>query len=187
MSVTVAVGIGSNRASEWGGRRATIEHAIESVAALQDIELLDSSELLETAPVGGPEQGPFLNGALLLEAAEGVEPDQLLAALHAIERDHGRVRPDAVRWGPRTLDLDLLLMGDLVREEHAPLLPHPRMHERRFVLEPLAAIAPELVHPLLGSTVGELHASLASHVSVLPLPVPIAHLPGITCIVQVPV
>lgn len=160
MSLPAAIGIGSNLASEWGGRRATIAHAIDAVAALEGVELIARSTLIETDPVGGPEQGRFLNGALLVDVDDTLDPETLLAALHAIEREHGRVRPDQVRWGPRTLDLDLLLLGELVRTEGSPLLPHPRMHERRFVIEPLAAIAPDLRHPVLGRTMSELHAAL---------------------------
>ena len=160
MSLHAAIGIGSNLASKWGGRRETILHATRAVASLDGVRLLQSSDLVETEPVGGPEQGPFLNGALLLEVTDELEPSALLAELHAIERDHGRVRPDPVRWGPRTLDLDLLIFGDLVRTEGAPILPHPRMHERTFVLEPLASIAPDLVHPVTGRSMSELLGEL---------------------------
>jgi 2-amino-4-hydroxy-6-hydroxymethyldihydropteridine diphosphokinase len=162
VSVPVAIGVGSNLASEWGGRRSTIEHAIECLGELEGVTLRACSELVETDPVGGPEQGTFLNGAVLLEVADDVEPEVLLDELHRIERAHGRVRPDPVRWGPRTLDLDLLMMGELVRTEGAPLLPHPRMHERAFVLEPLASIAPTLRHPVLQSTMEQLRSRLAT-------------------------
>ena len=156
----VAIGIGSNLASEWGGRRATIEHAIEAVAALESVTLRACSSLHETEPVGGPEQGPFLNGALLVDVSEHLSPERLLSELHRIERAHGRVRPDPVRWGPRTLDLDLLLFDDLVREDPAPILPHPRMHERSFVIEPLAEVAPDLRHPIFDRTMIELRSAL---------------------------
>lgn len=160
VSVQAAIGVGSNLESARGGRRATIESATEAIAASEGVTLLARSTLIETEPVGGPQQGPFLNGALLLETS--LEPTDLLEVLHLIEREHGRVRPDPVHWGPRTLDLDLLLQGDLVRPEMAPILPHPRMHERWFVLEPLAQIAPQMRHPVLDRTILDLLTEVAT-------------------------
>ena len=162
MSLQAAIGIGSNLSSSWGGRRATIDHAITAIEAIDGVTLLARSTLIETDPVGGPEQGPFLNGALLVKLEDQVEPEWLLAELHRIERAHGRLRPDPVRWGPRTLDLDLLLMEGVVRTESSPLLPHPRMHERPFVLEPLAEIAPTLRHPILERSMDDLRRQLVS-------------------------
>jgi 2-amino-4-hydroxy-6-hydroxymethyldihydropteridine diphosphokinase len=122
------------------------------------------SPLLETDPVGGPQQGRYLNAAAELKT--NLSPQDLLEALLAIERRSGRDR--TVRWGPRTLDLDLLLYDDLVCDEPGLTVPHPRMHERLFVLDPLCEIAPNLTHPVLGRTVRELRAGLAGGVDTPP-------------------
>ena len=107
----------------------------------------------ETAPVGGPPgQPPFLNGALLAETS--LAPHDLLAALQQIENDLGRRR--AERWGPRTIDLDLLLYDELVLDTPSLTLPHPRMAWRRFVLEPAAEVAGAMLHPTIGWTIARL-------------------------------
>ena len=112
------------------------------------------SQLIETDPVGPQGQGRYLNGAA--EITTSLSPRELLSALMDIERDLGRRRGAEARWGPRTCDLDILLMGETVLEAAEVTIPHPRMHERAFVLRPLAAIAPDVVHPVLGLTVVEL-------------------------------
>lgn len=111
----------------------------------------------ETEPVGGPPQGPFLNGAALVRT--DLEPRPLLRLLKTLERAAGR-EDAGPRWGPRPLDLDLLLFDDRVLDEPGLTVPHPRMTERRFVLEPAAEVAPELVHPATGRTVRELLEAL---------------------------
>jgi len=133
--VTVAyVGLGSN----LGDREATIRRAI---AALPGV--LAVSELRETDPVGVTEQPAFLNGAAALDTQ--LSPREVLDTLLAIERQLGRERRE--RWGPRTIDLDLLLYGGETVDEPGLTVPHPRLHERRFALEPLADLDPELVVP----------------------------------------
>ena len=136
--MTVAyVGLGSN----LGDREAMIRAAI---AALPGVVAV--SELRETDPVGVTEQPAFLNGAVALETA--LSARELLESLLAIERSLGRERRE--RWGPRTIDLDLLLYGRETVDEPELTVPHPRLHERRFALEPLADLDPELVVPRLG-------------------------------------
>ncbi len=120
------------------------------------------SSFYDTEPVGYVEQPRFLNGALLLETE--LEPLELMRGLLEIERAMGREREGAVAKGPRVIDLDLLLYGDVVMETEELTLPHPEMQERRFVLEPLAEIAPEMVHPVLGVTVREMLAGLCRDV-----------------------
>ena len=142
MQTTAFVGIGSN----LGDREANLRRAIELLSAEEGIEVVAVSELRETAPVGPVEQGPFLNGAVQLETSLG--PRELLARLLAVENRLGRVRDE--RWGPRTIDLDLLLYGVETIEEPGLTVPHPRLHERRFALEPLVDLDPALEIPGLG-------------------------------------
>ena len=133
--MTVAyVGLGSN----LGDREETIRRAI---AALPGV--LAVSELRETDPVGVTEQPAFLNGAAALDTE--LSPREVLDTLLAIERQLGRERRE--RWGPRTIDLDLLLYGGETVDEPGLTVPHPLLHERRFALEPLADLDPELVVP----------------------------------------
>ncbi len=111
--------------------------------------------MIRTEAVGGPaNQPPYFNGAA--EIVTSLPPEQVLSMLQAIEGALGRDRLREQRWGPRTCDLDLLLMGELVVQTPSLTIPHPRMHERRFVLEPLASIAPQAIHPGLGRTVLQL-------------------------------
>jgi 2-amino-4-hydroxy-6-hydroxymethyldihydropteridine diphosphokinase len=133
------VGIGSN----LGDREAHVKSALELLAAEQGIDVVAVSELRETNPVGPVEQGRFVNGAALLETE--LSPRELLGRLLTIEGRLGRVRNE--RFGPRTIDLDLLVYGDAVVDEPGLTVPHPRLHERRFALEPLADLAPDLVVP----------------------------------------
>lgn len=135
------VGLGAN----LGDREESVRRALELLAAYREIEVVSVSSLRETDPVGYLEQPRFLNGAAALETS--LEPRALLDALLAVERRLGRVRGDGPRFGPRPIDLDLLLYEDVVLDEPGLVLPHPRLHERSFVLEPLAELEPGLVVP----------------------------------------
>jgi 2-amino-4-hydroxy-6-hydroxymethyldihydropteridine diphosphokinase len=138
------VGLGAN----LGDREGTLRAAVDALAAEEGIEVVAVSTLCETAPVGVGGQPRFLNGAVALETSLGAR--ELLDRLLAVEQRFGRVRvPD--EHGPRTLDLDLLLFGDERIDEPGLTVPHPRLHERRFVLEPLGELAPGLVVPGRGA------------------------------------
>jgi len=134
------VGLGAN----LGEREETLRLALELLAETPRIEVVAVSSFRETDPVGYLDQPRFLNGAAALETS--LSPRELLDALLAVERELGRTREGA-RFGPRTVDLDLLLYGDAQLDEPGLTLPHPRLHERRFALEPLAELDPELVVP----------------------------------------
>ncbi len=143
--------------SNLGDRASTLASALRGVGQLHGTRVLRVSPWYETDPVGGPAGQPaFLNGAALVETS--LSPDGLLKALLAIEQAHGRVR--TAQDGPRTLDLDLLFFNDQVSNSSDLTLPHPRMHDRRFVLGPLAQIVPGWRHPVLGETVSRLLAKL---------------------------
>jgi len=128
---------------------AQLERAFNAIGQLPGTRLLARSSLYCSAPVGFQDQPDFINAVALIETA--LEPHALLEALLAIEHQHGRVRD--LRNGPRVLDLDVLLYDALVCHEHGLTLPHPRMHERAFVLEPLLEIAPDCVIPGVGAAV----------------------------------
>jgi 2-amino-4-hydroxy-6-hydroxymethyldihydropteridine diphosphokinase len=132
------VGLGAN----LGDRERTLREAVDALGAEEGIEVAAVSTLRETDPVGAGVQPRFLNGVAALETSLGAR--ELLDRLLAVEQRFGRVRVPG-EHGPRTLDLDLLLYGDETIDEPGLAVPHPRMHERRFVLEPLAELAPGLV------------------------------------------
>ncbi len=134
------VGLGAN----LGPREVTLLRAVDLLGAEAGIQVLEVSALRETAPVGNVDQPEFLNGAMALETS--LSARQLLDALLRVERELGRAR-DETRWGPRTIDLDLLLYGDEVVDEPGLDVPHPRLHERRFALEPLVELEPDLEIP----------------------------------------
>lgn len=137
-AVQVFVGIGSN----VGDRAAHVAHALQQMAALPQTTLVQRSQVIQTEPVGPPGQGPYLNAVAELRTM--LAPAVLLDALLAIERQRGRDRTREVRFGPRTLDLDILLYGDWQVDDPHLRIPHPRMPERPFVLVPLAEIAPSV-------------------------------------------
>lgn len=151
--VQAYVALGSN----LGDRFAYLAGALRGLERAAGVRVLACSRLYETEPVGPPPQGPYLNAVVKLET--GLAPRSLLGLLLAIERRAGRERR-AIRNAPRTLDLDLLLYASACLEEEGLVLPHPRLHERGFVLEPLCELAPELVHPRLGENVRTLAARI---------------------------
>lgn len=152
----VFLGIGSN----LGDRQTNIDRAIAFLKEHEDIRVLAISKIIETEPVGGPPQDAYLNGAI--QIVTDLLPLELLSCLKMIERRLGR--PSAGRagikkeiHGPRTMDLDILFYNDVVIVEGKSIqIPHPRLHERTFVLEPLLEIAPNFVHPRFKKSVKEL-------------------------------
>jgi 2-amino-4-hydroxy-6-hydroxymethyldihydropteridine diphosphokinase len=151
-----AIALGSNLESGAGAgshdRAANLREAVARLGAMGRVTAVSS--FYDTAPVGYVDQPRFLNGAVLLETE--LEPVALLTGLLAVERAMGRDRSATVAKGPRVIDLDLLLFGAVVLETAELTVPHPALRERRFVLEPLGEIAPEMVDPVTGLTVAEL-------------------------------
>ena len=143
------IGLGSN----LGNRREFIEEALAKLRRCAGIQVVRASSLHETAPIGGPaDQTPYLNAAAAIDSS--LQPQALLEALRQIETEAGRKRNET--WGPRTLDLDLLVYGELVLSTPTLILPHPRMAWRRFVLEPAAEVAGEMRHPIIGWNIARL-------------------------------
>ena len=149
----ILIGIGANlAAADSGTPLATCKAAVQAMERTLGLGTAKLSRWYETEPVPPSGQPPFVNGVLRLEGH--ADPATLLRALHAIEAAHGRQR--SVPNAARTLDLDIIAIGTLVRAAPDPVLPHPRMHERAFVLQPLLDVAPGWRHPLLGLSARDL-------------------------------
>lgn len=144
---TVHIGLGSN----LGGREANCRAALVLLEE-RGARVLKVSSMHETEPWGVAGQPAFINAAAEVETP--LEPEEFLMLINGIEKEMGRVK--TVRWGPRVIDMDILLWGDLILEEPGLKVPHPGMHERSFVLGPLVEVAPGAVHPVLKKTVKEL-------------------------------
>lgn len=142
------VALGSN----LGDREKNLKEALKHIAALPETKAIKSSSIYETEPVGEPKQRPFYNAVVKIETS--LAPERLLQKLQEIEKAFGRVRKE--KWGPRTLDLDILLYEQQIIATDKLTIPHPLMAERAFVLEPLAEIDPEAYHPVLEKTAAEL-------------------------------
>lgn len=147
-----AIALGSNLPSKWGGPADNLREAVRCLAELCTVRAV--SLFYETAPVGYTDQPNFINAAALIETT--LAPEPLMQALLAIEREMGRDRAAVPVHGPRIIDLDLLIMDGFVIATPELTLPHPALAERRFVLQPLAQIAPEMVHPVTGLSVIEM-------------------------------
>lgn len=154
--VSAWIGLGSNLGFPPGDRLGAIRWAVDSLDRRPEVSVRARSAIRDTAPEG-PEQPRYLNA--VVEVATTLAPSALLAVCLTLEAAAGRDRESEVRFGPRSLDLDILLFGsagDAVVQTPGLAVPHPRLAERRFVLEPLAELCPDLVHPVLGRTIRSL-------------------------------
>ncbi len=140
---TAYISVGSN----LGNKLENCRNGIANLTRLSGIRLVDQSRIYRTEPVDYLDQDWFINYVVKIET--DIEPSELFRRIKSIERAAGR-KQNAIRFGPRVLDLDILLFDDLVRDEPVLTIPHPRMHERRFVLKPICDIDPEINHPVLG-------------------------------------
>ena len=147
------VALGSN----IGDSKAHLDGAVEALKADEKVRVLQVADYIVTKPYGGVEQDDFVNSAMAIETL--YSPEELLDRLHEIEADHARER--IIHWGPRTLDLDILLYEDVVMDTPDLIIPHKDMHNREFVLKPMAEIAPYEKHPILGQTMEQLLKQLA--------------------------
>jgi 2-amino-4-hydroxy-6-hydroxymethyldihydropteridine diphosphokinase len=150
---TAYIGIGSNLADP---RRNCLE-AIERIGRIEGCNITSVSGLYLTEPVGVKAQEWYINGAV--SVSTGLSPFDLISRLLDIEAEMGRVR--TMKWGPRVIDLDILLFGQDIINEKVLTVPHPMMHLRRFVMAPMADLAPDLMHPVLGKTMVELYMEIA--------------------------
>lgn len=151
------IGVGSN----IGNRNEKIKQALEYVNKPIHTKVTNESELIETKPVGYIEQDDFMNGAVEIKTLLG--PKELIRFLKEIEKILKREK--TVKWGPRTIDLDVLLYDNMIISTEEIIIPHPRMHERKFVLGPLAEIAPYKIHPILNKRIFELNNEINNDVN----------------------
>ncbi|MYA99918.1 2-amino-4-hydroxy-6-hydroxymethyldihydropteridine diphosphokinase [Candidatus Poribacteria bacterium] len=156
---SVYIGFGSN----IGDRLAHIQNAIHALSKTEGITLQKISSIYKTDPIGYEAQAEFLNGVAAIQTS--LAPLSLLHTLKNIETAIGRKH--RIRWGPREIDLDILIYGDLCLQTEKLVIPHPEMHLRRFVLAPLAEVAPDLVHPVLKGTIQTLLQGLEDDTSVI--------------------
>jgi 2-amino-4-hydroxy-6-hydroxymethyldihydropteridine diphosphokinase len=153
----VYIGLGSN----IGDKAGNLLRAYGHIITLKGVQPLMLSRFYETVPVGGPSQPMFLNAALSVETT--IPPHQLLEQFQHIEVNMGRIR--TVKWGPRTIDIDILLYGDKIISDDHLKIPHPLMHTRLFVLEPLIEIDAHIINPILKKTVFQLYKELQSSIA----------------------
>lgn len=145
--------IGSN----MGDKKAHLDFAIKELNGAKDTEVVRISDFIVTEPYGYTDQDEFLNGCLKIRTLK--TPYELLDFIHEIEKEAGRER--LIHWGPRTLDMDILFYDKVIMEEDDLIIPHKEIEKRQFVLEPLAQIAPNFIHPLSGKSIEKLYADLA--------------------------
>lgn len=149
--VIAHIALGAN----LGEKADTLLGALNMLDRREGVAVRRVSQFIQTEAVGGDADQPdYINATAELETT--LSPDDLLAALLEVESAFGRDRSGQKRWGSRTCDLDLLLVGDIIMKTESLTLPHPRLHERSFVLQPLAQIAPQAMHPVLKKTIAEL-------------------------------
>jgi 2-amino-4-hydroxy-6-hydroxymethyldihydropteridine diphosphokinase len=163
MSHYAYIGIGSN----LGDRKANALEAVDRVSKLPGTRVIRASSLYESEPLGDAKTW-FVNS--VIEVETGFAPEQLLRKLKAIEQAMGRKRVKGKRWGSRIIDLDILLCDQEIVDKRSLKVPHPEMHKRRFVLLPLAELAPQVVHPHLGQSVSVLLANVKDEKRVTLLP-----------------
>lgn len=156
--VHVYIGLGSN----LGDKERNLQSAYSHIVPIKEIQAVRLSRFYKTVPVGGPPQPLFLNAVLDMKTA--LSPHQLLERFQHIETLMGRVR--TVKWGPRTIDIDILLYGDAIVDDEQLKIPHPLMHTRLFVLEPFVEIAPNVVHPVLKKPIVQLYKELRTSLAI---------------------
>jgi 2-amino-4-hydroxy-6-hydroxymethyldihydropteridine diphosphokinase len=157
----VYIGLGSN----LGDGIRNCRRAIEAIKSDPRNRLVQGSPFYRTDPVGKKDQNWFINGVIAVETS--MAPGEFMEFLLSVENEMGRIREE--RWGPRIIDLDILFYGDQVLSEGGLRIPHPRLHERRFVLAPLKDIAPDWVHPVFHKTVSQILAELEPGEKVFPV------------------